>query len=236
VQCSKEDVSWSKWLIGLGVVLLSVVPLGLYFWVFGPLSGYRLSETDQSWANLGSFLGGTVGPIFSGLAFLGIWKTYNLQKQQLDFSIKQSSISELIKLSTITSERIEALLQEKFKLSEWSAEDPITLETYLKSKFNLIIQGHITASLVSGKPITFKPKSFRQVFHHESIGKTYIEKLNKLFNELSYLTDQLTDKYHANETFIFLKMKHCELAKQLYAVGILEEEIANKFADLNEIA
>lgn len=89
MQCSREKVSWSKWLIGLVVVFLSVVPLGLYFWVFGPLSGYRLSETDQSWANFGSFLGGTVGPLLSAFALCALAITIRQQNKQLDQQSEQ---------------------------------------------------------------------------------------------------------------------------------------------------
>lgn len=75
--------------------LLIAVLLALpyfYFREFGFLSKYSWNN-DQSWANFGSFIGGTIGPILSLLAFLGVLLTLFVQKKQFDLTKEQFEIT-----------------------------------------------------------------------------------------------------------------------------------------------
>ncbi|MEI4930732.1 hypothetical protein [Aeromonas caviae] len=75
----------------------------LYFREFGFLSKYSW-HNDQSWANFGSFIGGTIGPFLSLLAFLGVLLTLFVQKKQFDltkeqFEITKKTLSEDLELT-----------------------------------------------------------------------------------------------------------------------------------------
>ncbi|WP_429112351.1 hypothetical protein [Aeromonas rivipollensis] len=75
-------------LAGASLLIISVVS---YLWVFIPASNHTLSNNHEAWASFGSFFGGTIGPIISGLAFFYVWKTFSLQSEQLK-EMKQSVI------------------------------------------------------------------------------------------------------------------------------------------------
>lgn len=106
-----------------------------YFSIFGSLSNYCLKHSDQASANfgsfiggIGSFIGGTIGIVISGLAFLGVWKTYQAQARQLDISIKQLDASkkdslflELQRIMLSTTEEIKSLFNSEPIHSDMSA-------------------------------------------------------------------------------------------------------------------
>ncbi len=84
------------WLIV--ILLLIAVPLTMpfiYFSEFGLLSKYSW-HNDQSWANFGSFIGGTIGPILSLFAFLGVLLTLFVQNKQFDLAKEQFEITKKI--------------------------------------------------------------------------------------------------------------------------------------------
>lgn len=98
------------WTIG---TLLILLPLALYFYVFGPTSNYLLSDNHQTWSDFGSYLGGTIGPLLSGIAFLGIWKTYQLQSKQLQQANNQRKSEDVQRLIFIVAERIDFRLKKQ---------------------------------------------------------------------------------------------------------------------------
>ncbi|MEL1214070.1 hypothetical protein [Aeromonas caviae] len=96
------------WFIG---ALLLLIPSGLYFYIFIPASNHTLSAEHAAWASFGSYFGGTIGPIISGFAFIGIWKTYNLQRKQLQQANDQRKSEDIQRLIISTSERIDSILK-----------------------------------------------------------------------------------------------------------------------------
>ncbi|OCA61515.1 hypothetical protein A9R10_12650 [Aeromonas piscicola] len=80
---AKIKTTSSEWLLCLIAILLVLAFILPYFYVFMPTSNFKLPDNLGAWASFGSYLGGTIGPVISGLAFIGIWKTYNLQREQL---------------------------------------------------------------------------------------------------------------------------------------------------------
>ncbi|UUI59229.1 hypothetical protein [Aeromonas salmonicida] len=70
-----------------------LAPFIFYFSIFGPKSDYSLARNDQAWANFGSFIGGTIGPILSLFAFLGVLLTIFIQKRQFDLAKEQFEIT-----------------------------------------------------------------------------------------------------------------------------------------------
>lgn len=108
-----------------GLLIMGVIaPFTLYFSIFGPLSEYSFARSDQAWANFGSFIGGTIGPIMSCFAFLGVWKTYTLQNEQLQLATKQRRSEDLQRLIVSTYERIENILERKVDVVSKLIEKP----------------------------------------------------------------------------------------------------------------
>ncbi|UNP90541.1 hypothetical protein MNZ22_10405 [Aeromonas encheleia] len=107
-------------LIFTTVMIVIFLPIILYFKKFGFDSQLNLnlsfSDNQNDWALFGSFVGGTVGPIISGVAFLGIWKTYQLQQKQLQQASDQRKSEDIQHLITTTSERIDSILSTQIDL------------------------------------------------------------------------------------------------------------------------
>lgn len=93
------------------LILITTAPLLAYIFTFAPLSDYSLAKNDQAWANFGNFIGGTIGPIFSGLAFIGVWLNYNFIKNQ-------ATIDELQKLLSTAAAVLDEALNNKVVIHE----------------------------------------------------------------------------------------------------------------------
>ncbi|WP_421326411.1 hypothetical protein [Aeromonas veronii] len=94
---------------GLAIAGL-LLPFIFYFSIFGPLSAYSLARNDQIWANFGTFIGGTVGPILSTLACIAVFLTYRSQNEQITLLKKQAKIDEAQRLIASTCQQIEQIL------------------------------------------------------------------------------------------------------------------------------
>ncbi|ALZ80899.1 hypothetical protein [Aeromonas hydrophila] len=94
---------------GLAIAGL-LLPFIFYFSIFGPLSAYSLARNDQIWANFGTFIGGTVGPILSTLACIAVFLTYRSQNEQITLLKKQAKIDEAQRLVASTCQQIEQIL------------------------------------------------------------------------------------------------------------------------------
>jgi cell division protein ZapA (FtsZ GTPase activity inhibitor) len=156
VQHGKRKTGWINWLIGIGVLLLMCTPLALYVWVFAPLAGYKLSETDQSWANFGSFIGGTVGPLISLGALIGLLTTIRQQQKQITSIDKNANINRIqetiLKLSDNIDQRLynitnnnqvgkKVYLHQAICVMAEIAQDQLKLQQYndLKASFGIHI-------------------------------------------------------------------------------------------------
>lgn len=84
--------------VALTIITISSIPLIFYFSTFAPLSEYSIAKNDQAWANFGSFIGGTIGPILSAFAFYGVWATYGVQREQLEIVRRQGILDEIQRL------------------------------------------------------------------------------------------------------------------------------------------
>jgi hypothetical protein len=93
-----------KW----GLVFASVVTvgdLGLYFFRFAPGQWLTLSANTEEWARFGEFLGGTLGPFFALLAFVGVVFTISEQR-------RQAHVDEVQRLLASVADGIDRLLQQ----------------------------------------------------------------------------------------------------------------------------
>jgi len=90
--------------------LATVLVVGLYFISLAPSSRFDLSSANQDWGTFGDFIGGTLGTIFSLLAFFGVLCTVWLQATQLDLAGKQAQLDEIQRVLATVSTQIDQLL------------------------------------------------------------------------------------------------------------------------------
>ena len=105
----------AKQIIGIFACLSGVaiaIVVGSYFFTFAPQSNYRLSGITQDWGLFGDYLAGTLGTVFSLLAFLGVLCTVWLQAKQLDLAKTQASLDEIQRVMANVAGRIDGLISE----------------------------------------------------------------------------------------------------------------------------
>ena len=88
---SKEEKVFSRNLFAVFLVALTIsttIP-GLYFWNFGG----PLSSEQATWADFGSFVGGTATPVVSLFAFLALLITIRVQNKTLQVSQEELALT-----------------------------------------------------------------------------------------------------------------------------------------------
>lgn len=69
-----------------------------------------LSASSEEWAHFGEYVGGTLGPVYGLLAFIGVLATLDLQNQQMADQRKQFELGELQRLMAGLSQAIDQQL------------------------------------------------------------------------------------------------------------------------------
>lgn len=100
-------------LLGIGAVA-ALVTQGLYIYKFSVQTGdwFVLSPSKQDWGTFGDFVGGTLNPIFSFLAFVGVVLTVVLQARQLDEVKAQANLEEMQRVASTIANRVDDLLSQ----------------------------------------------------------------------------------------------------------------------------
>ena len=98
------------WTLGAVAVVALLADVGLYFYAFGPGSGFALSHNAEDWSGFGAYVGGTLGPIYGLLAFGGILITIAVQRQQMERVSTQARLGELMRLIARASRMIDDIL------------------------------------------------------------------------------------------------------------------------------
>ncbi|MGL5814907.1 MAG: hypothetical protein ACRCYW_16475 [Aeromonas sp.] len=172
----KSKLKTNNWVvIWVAGTILVLLPLGLYFYIFGPASHYTLSDNHSAWASFGSYLGGTIGPFLSGLAFLGVWKTYKLQSEQLDLTKKQFKKEEVERLITSVVDKMDVLLSAPIDLSTVESDRKCLDIVSIENVLTLIYKNTVSDNAEDNK----YAKSLK---NHISIT------INSILNETLYLT------------------------------------------------
>ena len=94
--------------------------LGIYALTFAADSNFALSKSSDQWSNFGSFVGGTLGPALSFLAFIAVLATIWLQAKQISAMQQQAIIEELQRLVASTSKGIDEMLNQGIQIVEYS--------------------------------------------------------------------------------------------------------------------
>ncbi len=96
-------------LLGIAILAL-VVAVGAYAFNFAGPAGHLFSRNIEDWVRFAEYLGGTLGPIYGLLAFLGVLITIRLQGRQIDDLRAQSEQQALQSLLASLSANIDATL------------------------------------------------------------------------------------------------------------------------------
>jgi hypothetical protein len=94
-------------------VLATALVAGLYFISFSHGSRFELSNANLDWGLFGDYVGGTLGTVFSLLAFFGVLCTVWLQASQLDLADKQAQLDEIQRVLATVSTRLDQLLSDQ---------------------------------------------------------------------------------------------------------------------------
>lgn len=104
----------NKKLLILAVSVTLLIIFAPYIATFGK---YGLSDKHQAWANFGGYVGGVLGPIISGLAFIYIIKTFRIQKIQLDDAEKKAQLIEISEIIRFFLKKVDEILSEKVNVN-----------------------------------------------------------------------------------------------------------------------
>ncbi|QQE95071.1 putative phage abortive infection protein [Providencia huaxiensis] len=137
---SKSNIYKNILIIGfIAVSLLALCIICLYFYFFHT----GLSKNHTDWGIAGSFFGGTLGPLFSLLAFLGLLYNIEKNKEQTNLQIEESN--KQFKYQITDSNFYSLLELHVNKINQMEFNDAKGCEAFklLNSKYNLIFRGEI---------------------------------------------------------------------------------------------
>tara|TARA_R110001583_G_scaffold157301_1_gene309212 strand:+ start:2291 stop:2968 length:678 start_codon:yes stop_codon:yes gene_type:complete len=107
--------------------------MSLYFVNFNIFSFPFLSSNQSEWANFGSYIGGTLGPLLAFLAYLGVREQLSLQRKAMDKQVEDKAFDDHIGQVKESFERINQL----------SIESVMPLECHL----GIDVQSSLTSEL-----------------------------------------------------------------------------------------
>ena len=120
------------WILGIAAVAAFLIVLGLYITYFKNLS---ITHDSATWGTFGDYLGGTLNPIISFLALIGLLYTIHQQAQEM-----QATRNELERTAEQQSRQSEIFNLQQFKSTFFSlleqhnkAIERINVESIYKS-------------------------------------------------------------------------------------------------------
>ncbi|HFJ8954299.1 TPA: hypothetical protein ACGWHD_003110 [Serratia liquefaciens] len=88
------------------IFLFSTLPISLYFYKFH----HGLSSNPTDWASFGSYIGGILGPVFSGLSLLVLSVTFYHSKEsdikQMALAVAEQNLNKILEISKTLKESI----------------------------------------------------------------------------------------------------------------------------------
>ncbi|MGS4908256.1 hypothetical protein ACVDHI_08815 [Aeromonas sp. 25-248] len=211
------------------VVIISSFPLFLYLIKFGinPDSSLNFTFTDKidEWGAFGGFIGGTIGPIISCIAFLGIWKTYQLQSKQLQQANNQRKSEDVQRLIFIVAERIDLRLKKQVDILS-----VMNGSNHTESKFDLetaiaFIRG------VKTQPEHNLENSAPKLVQHISLELTQL-KID--VENLSWLLQHQESIFNETTIIEFYSYRYRPILKTMCLIGINLLPITLDVFELNE--
>lgn len=158
------------------LIITSLLILAPFFFEFGKSVS---SEKYQLLAAYGGYLGGTLGPALSVIAFIVICRTYLLQQSQHKFNEKQASINLLNEQINFTSNALDDRLNRSYEHNNKYK----TLQYILRDKFMAGIMGESFYDGENDVNSIIIEDAIREVESLLELLTIYIEKQKKITNE-----------------------------------------------------
>ncbi|MCS3766939.1 hypothetical protein HNP12_000987 [Aeromonas hydrophila] len=136
-------------------------------------------EKYQLWADYGGYLGGTLGPALSVIAFIVICRTYLLQQSQHEFNEKQASINLLNEQINFTSNALDDRLNRPYEHNNKIK----TLQYILRDQFMTGIMGGTFYNGENNINEIVIEDAIREVESLLELLTIYIEKQKKITND-----------------------------------------------------
>jgi hypothetical protein len=135
-----------SWFIAVAVLAFFLC-VAAYAFKFGWPVHFAWSTDPEDWEHFGAYLGGTLGPIYALLAFVGVLMTVALQRRQIDDLRAQSTQQALQQLLATVSTKIDDTLRApptittpetfKFLKDRWNA---VSVERLLSVGGRMVVQ------------------------------------------------------------------------------------------------
>jgi hypothetical protein len=206
-----------KVLLWFGVAQAWIV-IGVYFYKFAPGNWFTLSSSQEAWGQFGDFVGGTLNPMFSFLAFTGLVVTIILQAVQLDESRSRASLDELQGLMTSISIAIDGLLRTSPVLHQLKK-----LQDLAETNFTLFdhISGFGTAALTMSKQQQgeFFGEPYRRIM--TDIGPL-ITTVGLELHSLAWAIEKYEKEGGGSSLLEFYRMRYLAVIVWLKALGLLK--------------
>ena len=183
------------WILGIAAVAAFLIVLGLYITYFKNLS---ITNDSATWGTFGDYLGGTLNPIISFLALIGLLYTIHQQAQEM-----QATRNELERTAEQQSRQSEIFNLQQFKSTFFSlleqhnkAIERINVESIYKS-----LQTIYTNKI--DRITTYKPsKELSNSLAIKTINQHYELKsyFNLLFQILKFISISLSKNSESNNS------------------------------------
>jgi ABC-type multidrug transport system fused ATPase/permease subunit len=225
-------------IIIFSVLILVSAPLFLYIYIFAPISHYSFSTSDQAWSNFGSFIGGTIGTIFSFLTFLGAAFAVYYQKKQLDVQKATMKLEEIHSLLSRISERLDVLIYTSPQLYphqyiELNELDP-KMKAYIDGSFisMLAALGTFSLSKKYNKNLNVSDSNIPDGFI-SSLLQQSASLINIELNAYGHLLSIYKNNNGDHELVEFYESKYSALICWLNVIGLLNAPFINDHVDFS---
>ncbi|GAB2940315.1 hypothetical protein [Aquaspirillum soli] len=179
---STGHTKFDRYAISFALIILVVVVI-FYFANFN----HGLSKDNGDWGTFGDFIGGTLNPIFSLLAFLALLRTIRLQSKEMELTREEMELTrDELKRAAEAQEKTQLVLDEQLKIT--------AVQKFEATFFLLLDQHHQMLESISQK----QKGGFSQleitsssVFEHGdsslSYQKTILQDDSRLVKYLNFL-------------------------------------------------
>lgn len=218
------------------IVFMAIIlsPLYFYFLEFGPLSEHNW-KNNQSWANFGSFISETIGPILSGVAYIAVYLTYKSQQLQITLFKQQTKIDEIQRLIATTTDKIDSILfSTPFVYTQSAEKLKITDEDFEQLKntiFRDLLQALGTRELENKKDQNLR----KYIDATKEIVRFSVNHLNIELNQLGRLLLTYRKLNGGIEIEKFYIEKYEPIIGYLYSTQQLWAPSLEKLYDLNSV-
>lgn len=199
---------------------LTAITIGSYIYKFAIPSDFSLSNNLETWSFFGSYIGGTLGSLFSFLAFLGVLVTIYLQRRQINHIEKQSHVDEIQKLITNISTTIDSYLNNPPKITPErlkNKEHPFTIF--------LLISVAGTAALKHSNDLTIQEQDNATIKDVKDSISNEINCITIEINQLAWCLQQYLNSGGSTVVEEYYKKRYQAIVCWIDAIGLIDDHL-----------